>query len=122
MKKWTVVLAVVFIAAALTGLEKSKIKDGTYEGSGQGRNAVIFVETTFKDGKIIAVKVVEDSETPSFSQKAFSTLIPKIVKENRVDLDTVAGATLSSKGLLAAVKSSITEAGGDVKNFQKKKK
>lgn len=122
MKKWMAIFTAVFIAMTLTGMEKSKLKDGTYESSAQGMNGPIFVETTFKDGKIAEVKVVEHSETPNIGDTAFSTLIPQIVGENSVTPDTVAGATVSSKGLLEAVKKAIKEAGGNVKHFQKKKK
>lgn len=92
--------------------------NGTYKGSAQGRNGDIEVEMTFVDGVIEAASVVDHSETPRISDAAIETIPQKVVDTQSIDVDGVTGATLSSEGVIAALKDCVKQAGGDERSFE----
>lgn len=85
-------------------------RDGTYEGSGKGRNGVITVRVTVTQGKIAAVDVINQTETPRYYALAKS-VIPEILSQQTVEVDAVSGATITSEGIKAAVLSALGQAG-----------
>jgi len=92
-------------------LGDSQYKDGVYQGTATGFRDGLTVEIEIKSGKLSSVKVIEHNEIgQNFWYKPL-TMIPKmIVKEQSTDVDTVAGATASSEGLLSAVESALEKA------------
>ena len=57
------------------------------------------------------VKVLKHTETDMIIQAPIDNMIPEIVKKNGVDgVETVAGATNSSKGIQQAVKNALAKA------------
>lgn len=87
-----------------------KYLDGTYKGSARGYSGDVKVTVTIKDGVIKSVKQ-ENTDTPQFFEKAWSALKEQIVGVDSVDdVDTVSGATYSSRGILDAVKKALKEA------------
>ena len=85
---------------------------GTYEGTGEGRNGDIVVAVTLDDaGAITNIEVKEEQETDGIGSMAFDQMIPLMVENNSLAVDTVASATLTSNGLLAAVADALTAAG-----------
>lgn len=94
-------------------LDLSKIKDGTYEGSGTGFHGTIKVSVTVKDHKITAISVLSSSDDASFFNRAKSGVIAGIISSQSLNVDVVSGATYSSKGIIAAVKNALT---GEVDN------
>ncbi|GIM28448.1 hypothetical protein CPJCM30710_11140 [Clostridium polyendosporum] len=91
-------------------LEKAIYKDGTYSGFGRGynRNQLINVNVTVKDGKISSVDLTSQSETASYFEKAWPIVPDAIVKAQSTSVDTVSGATKSSKGIISAVKAALS--------------
>ena len=60
---------------------------------------------------IANVKVLKHTETDMIIQAPIDNMIPEIVKKNGVDgVETVAGATNSSKGIQQAVKNALAKA------------
>lgn len=94
-------------------------KDGVYTASEVGRNGEIKVQVTVKDNKIADVKVLDWSETHPVADLTKTELIPSIVDNQTVNVNNVAGATLSSFAIKAAVKDCLKQAGLDVKAFSK---
>jgi flavocytochrome c len=87
---------------------------GTYEGTGAGRNGDIVVAVTLDDaGKITNIEVKSHEETEGVGTLAFDQMIPLMVESGSIAVDTVATATLSSNGLLEAVRNALTAAGVD---------
>lgn len=86
-------------------------KDGVYQGTATGFGTGLTVEIEIKNGELKSVKVIEHNEVgQNFWYKPL-TMIPKvIVKEQSTDVDTVAGATASSEGLLSAVENALEKA------------
>lgn len=85
-------------------------RDGTYEGSGQGFGGPIKVQVRVEKGRISAVEVLshEGEDTTFFNIAA--PLTDKIVEAQSADIDTMSGATYSSKGILAAAKDALKKA------------
>lgn len=88
----------------------SGIPDGTYTGEGTGKGGKIVVELTMKDSKISDIKVVEHGETPGYAD-ALDKMSAKMISKNTLEVDMVSGATLSSTGILAAVKDAFNKTG-----------
>ena len=65
------------------------------------------------DSKIIAIEIVEHSETAGISDAAFEELPAKIIEAQSVELDAVAGATMSSNAILEAVEKALYSAKGE---------
>lgn len=84
--------------------------DGTYEGEGEGRNDTIRLAVTLKDGSITAINILEhyEDEVPYFNNA--KALLDDVLKTQSLDVDTVSGATLSSKGLLEALGDALSKA------------
>ena len=96
-----------------------EVEDGEYEGTGTGYGGDIKVRVTVESGKIAAVDILEaKEETASFFVKA-RKVISSVVENSTWEVDTVSGATYSSKGILQAVQNALTggsTAKSEVKN------
>ena len=110
-------LAALAVSAALCGSAFAAMTDGTYTGEGKGRNGTITVEVTVKAGKLDAVKVVKHTETVGISDAAVADFPTAIVAAQSTAVDAVAGATMTSEGIRAAVAQAIQKAGGDPAQF-----
>lgn len=110
-------LAALAVSAALCGSAFAAMTDGTYTGEGKGRNGTITVEVTVKAGKLDAVKVVKHTETVGISDAAVTDFPKAIVAAQSTAVDAVAGATMTSEGIRAAVAQAIQKAGGDPAQF-----
>lgn len=81
--------------------------DGIYEGSGDGFGGEIKVRLTVKDNKFEKVEILSaENETKDYLESAKKILDDTIDKQS-VDVDTVSGATLSSNGIISAMKDAI---------------
>ena len=107
MKKLIVLAAAALLAAGAN----AAYKDGSYTGEGQGKSGPVKVQVTVKAGKIASVKVLEQKETPMIFKGAEAGVIPAIVKASGTKgVATVSGATLSSKGIIAATNAALAKA------------
>lgn len=86
------------------------LKDGTYQGQGQGMNGTIKVSVTVKGGKISEVQVLEHKESPMISDPALSKVPQEIVAKQSTSVDAVTGATFTSKGIMEAVQNAVQNA------------
>ncbi|MBQ8925260.1 MAG: FMN-binding protein [Clostridia bacterium] len=84
--------------------------DGTYEGEGEGRNDIIRLAVTLKDGSITDISVLEhyEDEEPYFRNAR--QLLEDVKTAQSLNVDTVSGATLSSNGLLEALNDALGKA------------
>lgn len=80
------------------------LADGTFQGTGQGFGGEMVVEAAVEEGKITAVSVISHEDTPSIANKALDTMIQRVISSNSLNVDTVTGATRTSKGFLDALK------------------
>lgn len=83
--------------------------DGTHIGTGEGYNGTITVAVRIADGQIIGVTVVSTSDDGSYWQSA-TAIIDEVVEKQSTDVDSVSGATYSSKGLKEAISNALATA------------
>lgn len=117
-------MAALAVAALFSGslaAATPALKDGTYTGTGSGRNGEITVELTVKAGKLATVNVVRHGETAGISDAALARVPAEIVAQQSTAVDAVTGATMTSEGIKAAVADAIRRAGGDPALFAVKK-
>lgn len=84
--------------------------DGTYIGEADGFGGKIVAEVTIAGGAITEIKVTGDNETEGLGSVAVEKLPGKIVEVQSLEVDTVSGATVSSKAVLLAVSNALAEA------------
>lgn len=89
--------------------EPAAYRDGTYYGTGTGFGGTMKVCVVVSDGKIASIDIVENSDTPSYLSSA-SSLISTIISTQSTNVDTVSGATYSSRGIIEAVRSALSQA------------
>ncbi|MBP1042210.1 flavocytochrome c [Vagococcus sp. BWB3-3] len=90
---------------------KAVIKDGTYLGESKGNGGTITAEVVIKDGKIADIKNTSDHETEGLGDEAVERIMTAMIDNNTINVDVVSGATTSSEGFIAAVKSALEKAG-----------
>ena len=98
------------------------LADTSYTGTGKGFAADIKVTVTLgDDGSIVDVVVDECSDTPGVCDLAVEK-IPADMKElNSINVDTVSGATFTSKGILEAAKNALESNNVDTTALMEKK-
>ena len=87
---------------------------GTYTATAKGYHGDIKVAVKVSKSKIAGVRVVEHGETPGISDLAITGIPKAIVASQSLAVDTVSGASFSSKGVIDAVTAALKEAGGDI--------
>ena len=83
------------------------LEDGVYRGTGTGFAGDITVSVTVKEKQIISIDIISSSDDEAFFTRA-KTVIDKIIEGQTLDVDTVSGATYSSRGIISAVKNALT--------------
>ena len=90
------------------------LKDGVYEASSNGYGGRLSVRVTVKNGKLTNIDVISNNETPSYFNRA-SSVIDRILSTGSVNVDSVAGATISSNAIKQAVSKALAQAGSKEK-------
>lgn len=89
--------------------DASAYKDGTYYGTGKGFAGTMKVKVDISGGKIASISIVSTKDGDSYVKNA-SSLLDTIVEKQSTNVDTVSGATFSSRGIIAAVRSALSQA------------
>lgn len=89
--------------------DASAYKDGTYYGTGKGFAGTMNVKVDISGGKIASISIVSTKDGDSYVKSA-SSLLDTIVEKQSTNVDTVSGATFSSRGIIAAVRSALSQA------------
>ncbi len=118
MKKLSLLLALVLALSAFMGAGAMAMTAGTYTETVKGMFDGLTVEVKMTDGAIESVAVTEHHETDT-GFPALTKIPEAIVANQSVAVDVVAGATMTSNGIIEAVKLALTEAGADVEAFSK---
>ncbi len=87
-------------------IKLAELPDGAFTGSAAGLNSEVIVEITVENGQIIAVEIVDHDETPDYFEQA-KVVLDTIKSEQSLEVDTVSGATASSRGILNAIKDAM---------------
>jgi len=82
-----------------------------YTGTADGLHGEVKVTITVKDGKVTACEASAPDETAELWAKVEASLPAAVVSNNSADVDTVSGATVSSKAFIEAAHSAFKAAG-----------
>lgn len=101
-------LMVVSLAACGS---KDSFKAGTFTGEADGFGGKVTVELTLDDTKTITNVNVISTETEAIGEVALDKLSEKVLTLNSIEVDAVAGATMSSTAFLEAATAALEAAG-----------
>lgn len=101
----------VSLNASDYGIDAANLKDGVYTGSGTGFSGAITVQVTVAGGKITAIQIVSSGDDAAYLNRA-QAVIPSVIAAQSTSVDTVSGATYSSKGILMAIRNALVQATG----------
>ncbi|MGI6343550.1 MAG: FMN-binding protein [Bacillota bacterium] len=85
--------------------------DGTYIGEATGYRKHLKAQVTLKDGYITAVEIIEHYEKGADRYAEPMEKIPQaIIRKQSPDVDVVVGSTLTSNGIMDAVRAALEQA------------
>ena len=105
-------------AAPVAQEETAAYTPGKYEATVPGLWGDLTVETEFSEDAIVSVAVTDDAETPGVRQWPLNIMPERIVENQSLAVDVVAGASVTSRAILSAVANCVEQAGGDVEALQ----
>ena len=126
MKKSVRILSVLLMALLLFGTigcsndQSGSYTAGSYTAEKMGNGGMVPVTVEFTKSKIKSITVGKNNETPGISDPALTKIPEEIIKGQTLNVDTISGATNSSKAVLAAIEDCIVQAGGDVNALKAK--
>jgi len=95
-------------------------KAGTYEATVAGHNGDMTVEVVVSDSAILEVNILDHMESPSISDAAIERIPVAIVDEQSLAVDTISGATVSSKAIINGATEALKLAGADIEKLSVK--
>ena len=114
MKKflvWLLAICLRFGAGGLgSPLAEAIAADGTYEGSAEGMMGDVPVTVVVSGGEITEITIGEHNESPGISDAAIEGIPAAIIEAQSVDVDDVAGATVTSEAIKEAVAAALSGA------------
>ena len=122
MKKIGSLLLVMLMFVTMlpvSATEAAQLSPGTYTVTVPAMWGPMTVEATFGETTIDDVKVVEHVETPGISEWPISLIPERVIEYQSIAVETVSGATLTSRAILRGVEQCLTEAGGTAAMFTK---
>ena len=114
-KIWILAAAVLFAGCLSSGSVREPgytlgYKPGIYEGSGRGYRGPIHVRVQTAPFGIEDIVITSHRESAFPGLAAMEELLEKVLEYDSTDLDTVSGATFSSRGFLEAVDNALAKA------------
>ena len=110
-------LALVFGCVSVQA--EGVLTPGTYTSTMTAMHGPMTVEVTVTDSAITSVEVVDQVETPGVTDPVFEKIPAAIVENQTTAVDTITGATVSSRVLMAAVQDCLKQAGDTEGIFSK---
>ena len=104
--------------AAFTGDAAPAFTPGTYEATAQGRNGEIKVSVTFEADRIASIEA-DHMESRNIGDAAVRLLTDNYLDTQKLSVDTVTGATLTSMAFATAVAECAEAAGADMRAIMK---
>lgn len=86
-------------------IDPASVPDGSYVGECDTDFVYAKVQVTIADGKIASIDLLEHRQGQG---KAAESIIDQIIAKQSIDVDTVSGATNSSKVIKKAVENALT--------------
>lgn len=111
MKKLLCLLCLLLMVTGIYAASAASYQDGTYVAQSTGFGGPVIVIMTVDAGRIVAVEIQGEHETPGIGKYAMEQLPEAIINANGVEqVDVVAGATHTSRAILAAAAMCIEDA------------
>ena len=86
-------------------------KDGKYDGTGKGHSGETILSVVVKDGKVNDIELISHGDTEDIFASALEPVLTQAIENNGTSkVDTVAGATNSSNGLIEAINNALAKA------------
>ncbi|MEW5785861.1 MAG: FMN-binding protein [Bacillota bacterium] len=92
----------------ITDVDLSKISNGAYLGSYKAFPVAVEVKVTVTDHQITGIELLKHNNGQG---GAAETITGKVVEAQSLSVDTISGATISSKVILKAIENALTGAG-----------
>ncbi|MDC7240788.1 MAG: FAD-dependent oxidoreductase, partial [Spirochaetales bacterium] len=86
---------------------------GNYTAQADGKYGPVTVEVEFSEKQIKKITVDASGETPAIAGTVVERLPEAIIENQSLAIDALAGATLTSEAVLAAVEDCVVQAGAD---------
>jgi len=106
-----VVSASLLIVACATA---GRAQTGVFRGSAPGHGGTMVVEVELIRGSIQSINVVQHNETRFFYEVPFQRIIGAAVNDGNLNVDNVAGATLTSMALRASIAEALAAGGVNI--------
>jgi|GEM_PF-1195794 len=94
-------------ATTVSDLDLSKVADGTYTGRYSRNRWGYTVVVTVKDGRIENIEITECINAHIY-QGLNQKMVGRVVEEQSLDIDTIGGASISTRAFLKAVDNALT--------------
>jgi uncharacterized protein with FMN-binding domain len=97
----------------LNAVDFGKLNDGAYHGVYEGgiyQWRANTCDVTVTDGKVTGIQLVVSKENPDGKNTMHETLYDRVITGQSLQVDTVSGATLTSKAYLQAVENALVQA------------
>ncbi|MBR2699073.1 MAG: FAD-dependent oxidoreductase, partial [Clostridia bacterium] len=97
------------------------VPDGaqTLKGSGLGKVGDVDVEVVADENTIYSITVVKHDETPGIGTVAVDQIPAAIVEAQSLQVDAIAGATMTTDAIKEAVAAALASGGIDASRFEK---
>ena len=106
-------LAALGVAGIPSAKAEGTYKPGTYQATAYGNLSYVTVECTFSETALEKVDIISQDETPILFSQVQDKLIPAIVENQALGLDSITGASNSSRAVKEAIADCVAQAGGD---------
>ncbi|QXM07436.1 flavocytochrome c [Crassaminicella indica] len=84
--------------------------EGKYIGESMGKRGKVKVAVSIEDGKITNIEILENKES-KMAKNVFKFIAEKVIKNNSLSVDSVTGATKSSKDIKNAIADAVKKSG-----------
>ena len=91
---------------AVAVVAPEQVADGTFEGTAETPLVKVTVEVTVQDHAIREIKLLRHENGQGAPAEA---MLPEMLSRNTSEVDSVSGATLSSKAIRAAVRNALAK-------------
>lgn len=97
----------------LGGVDFKRLSDGSYHGAyagGMYRWRANQCDVSVTDGKVTGIQLANSAEDPQGKTQYPAVLYERVIQSQSLQVDTISGATLTSKAYLKAVENALAQA------------
>ena len=118
MRKLVSILLVAALLMCSSVFASADFQSGTYEEEMVGHNGNVKLAVTFGEKWIESIDILECEESKQLGDVAIQTIADEIICKQSLNVDALAGATISSMTAKALITQAVKDAGGDPADYQ----